>query len=297
MDKVSIAILIHNDEKYIERCLQSVVGQTYKNTEIIIVDDCSVDNGPLIVAEFKKKYKNIKFYKNRNHKGTFLTRINALKKCCGEYVFFVDSDDYIDEDYIEKAINIFNEKHADVVISNCRVIRDGNTKDMIYNIDYEKDGECIDFLFVNDLFIIQSWKGYRKEVVDRAMKDFDKISKYANDICMGEDMLLSVIIYYYSRKIFSCGETFYNYYFNDSQTVNVSSEEKYKKSVKSMFSAFNCIKKLMLTWNIWQKYKPEFEQLFKKFQVGFVSKGFSFKCIDWYMKEKNNINNRFFNGE
>ena len=55
MDKVSIAILIHNDEKYIERCLQSVVGQTYKNTEIIIVDDCSVDNGPLIVAEFKKK--------------------------------------------------------------------------------------------------------------------------------------------------------------------------------------------------------------------------------------------------
>lgn len=297
MDIVSVAILIHNDEKYIARCLQSVVGQTYKNIEIIIVDDCSTDNGALIVGEFKKKYKNIKFYKNRSHKGTFLTRINALKKCSGEYIFFVDSDDYLDIDYVEKGMNTFKQKNADVIIAGCRVIDSSNSKVMKYNISYVKEDNCVDFLFENDLFLIQCWKGYRKEVINRAMKDLDKISKYANDICMGEDFLLSVIMYYHSKKIYSCSDTFYNYYFNDSQTVKVSNKEKYIKTVQSVFSVFNCLKKLMLTWNVWNNYRTEIEQTFKKFQVGLVSKGFSFKCIDWYMNELKAEKNILFDGE
>ena len=296
MDKVSVAILMHNDEKYIARCLQSVIEQTYKNIEIVIVDDCSTDKGALIVGEFKKKYKNIKFYKNKSHKGTFLTRRNALKKCSGKYIFFVDSDDFIDNDYIEKEIKVFKDKLADIVISSHRVIDNENSRVIKYNIHYERNGG-IEFLFKNNVFVIQCWNGYKKELINRAMKDIDKIAEDANEICMGEDLLLSAIMYYHSQKIYSCDDTFYNYCFNDTQTVNVSNEEKYKKTVQSSFKAFNCLKKLMHTWNIWEKYRQSFEHIFNKFQVGFVSKGFSFKCIDWYMNEIKVQKNKLFNGE
>ena len=297
MDKVSVAILIHNDEKYIARCLQSVIEQTYKNIEIVIVDDCSTDKGALIVGEFKKKYKNIKFYKNKSHKGTFLTRRNALKKCSGEYIFFVDSDDFIDKDYIEKEMNVFDEKNTDIVIGSYRALGNSNSRGLKYNICYEREKSCIEFLLKNDIFVIQCWQGYRKELIDRAMKDIDEISEDANEICMGEDLLLSAIMYYHSQKIHSCDDTFYNYCYNDGQTINVFDEEKYKKTVQSTFRSFNCLKKLMRIWDIWEKYKPEFEHIFNKFQVGFVSKGFSFKCIDWYMNELKAEKNVLFDGE
>ena len=109
MIKVSIIIPVYNSSKYLRTCLDSLINQTLKDIEIIAVDDCSTDNSLLILMEYAKKYHNIKVYHNRNNLGQGATRNKGLEYVRGEYIGFVDSDDYVRynmyEDMYKAAIN------------------------------------------------------------------------------------------------------------------------------------------------------------------------------------------------
>jgi len=95
MIKVSIIVPVYNVEKYLRRCLDSLVNQTLKDIEIIVVNDGSLDNSEDIILEYLKKYKNIKYYKKENG-GLSDARNYGIKYAKGEYLAFVDSDDYVD---------------------------------------------------------------------------------------------------------------------------------------------------------------------------------------------------------
>ena len=109
MIKVSIIIPVYNNGKYLRTCLDSLVNQTLKDIEIIAVDDNSSDNSLLILMEYAKKYPNIKVYHNRKNLGQGATRNKGLEYAKGEYIGFVDSDDYVRynmyEDMYKAAIN------------------------------------------------------------------------------------------------------------------------------------------------------------------------------------------------
>lgn len=92
---ISVIIPNYNNEKFLQRCIESVIGQTYKNLEIIIVDDGSTDNSWNIIEDYSKKDSRIKAYR-KNNTGVSDTRNYALEICNGEFIGFVDSDDYID---------------------------------------------------------------------------------------------------------------------------------------------------------------------------------------------------------
>ena len=111
---LSVIIPAYNVEKYLEKCVESVVNQTYKNIEIIIVDDGSRDNTPQICDELASKYKNIKVIHQANQ-GSNKTRENGLNASTGEYIAFIDSDDYIDLTAYEKAIKVLEENDCDIV--------------------------------------------------------------------------------------------------------------------------------------------------------------------------------------
>ena len=101
---VSVIIPVYNVEKYIDECLKSVVSQTYKNIEVIIINDGSTDKSEEIIRSYLDKYENITYIYQQN-KGVSEARNLGLKNATGDYVLFVDSDDYIHKSMIEKMYN------------------------------------------------------------------------------------------------------------------------------------------------------------------------------------------------
>lgn len=101
---VSVIIPIYNTEKYLHKCLDSVINQTYKNLEIILINDGSTDNSQLIINEYQKKDRRIHCYYQINS-GQGKARNQGIDKSCGEFILFIDSDDYISETMVEVMIN------------------------------------------------------------------------------------------------------------------------------------------------------------------------------------------------
>lgn len=107
-DLVSVNITTFNRAHLLSRCLNSVLNQSYKNIEVIIVDDASTDHTEDIVKKFQLKYDQIFYFKHKKNKGNARARNTALKKCNGIYVAFLDDDDeWIDENKIKKQVEIF----------------------------------------------------------------------------------------------------------------------------------------------------------------------------------------------
>lgn len=113
-DLVTIVLPIYNVEKYLDRCIKSVINQTYKNIEIILVDDESPDKCPEICDEWKRKDARIRVVHKKNE-GLGLARNTGIEYAKGKYICFFDSDDYIDLTTIEKAVELANKTSADVV--------------------------------------------------------------------------------------------------------------------------------------------------------------------------------------
>ena len=112
--KVSIIIPVYNCEKYITKCLQSVVDQSYKNTEIIVVDDGSTDHSPEICDRFADKYANLNVIHQKNV-GLGAARNVGVFHATGDYITYVDSDDYIAEYCIEKTVKIAEQYNVELV--------------------------------------------------------------------------------------------------------------------------------------------------------------------------------------
>lgn len=109
---VSVIIPTYNSEKYIEETLNSVLNQTYKDFEIIIIDDCSKDNTWKIIKEYEKKYNNIVCLKQEINKGVAEARNRGIDSAKGRYIAFLDSDDLWYKEKLEKQLNFMKEKKA-----------------------------------------------------------------------------------------------------------------------------------------------------------------------------------------
>ena len=97
--KISIVIPVYGTEQYLERCINSVIKQNYRNLEIIVVNDCSPGNAEEIINKYSKLDKRILYLKHEENRGLFQARITGAKKASGDYIAFLDSDDYINFDF------------------------------------------------------------------------------------------------------------------------------------------------------------------------------------------------------
>ena len=103
-EKVSIIIPVYNVSEYLEQCLDSVVNQVYGNIEIIIIDDGSTDGSNEICEKYQKEYDNIILISQKNQ-GVARARKKAFEYVTGEYVGFVDADDYVRNDFVQELVN------------------------------------------------------------------------------------------------------------------------------------------------------------------------------------------------
>ena len=207
--KVSVIIPVYNSEKYICRCVDSVLNQTYKNLEICLIDDGSPDNCPKICDEYAKKDERICIFHNENG-GASVARNFALEKMNGDYVIFVDSDDYIKAEMIETMLNKIQEMGGDVAI--CLEEHDDIESfkgDIFENILEDKIGSQMwRFLFKSDKF-----KTIRFPV-----------GRLAEDVSILHEIL-------YDSKIVFVPKKLYVYNVNNCDNVSNNIKNKYKNSM------------------------------------------------------------------
>ena len=114
MPEISVIIPVYNVEKYLNECLDSVLAQTFKDFEVICVNDGSTDNSPEILRQYADKDQRVKIV-TQNNQGLSMARNNGLKEACGRYVYFVDSDDAIHPQCLEIAYSLAEKQQADLV--------------------------------------------------------------------------------------------------------------------------------------------------------------------------------------
>ena len=121
--KVSLIIPVYNVESFLERCLDSVQAQTYKDLEVILVNDGSTDNSPQIIDKYVAANSNFKAYTIENG-GQGNARNYGLEKAAGEYIAFLDSDDYITPNCIERLTEAALKENSDIVVCSCYDVRE-----------------------------------------------------------------------------------------------------------------------------------------------------------------------------
>ncbi len=123
MDLISVIVPVYRVEQYLNRCVKSIIQQTYRNTEIILVDDGSPDNCPKMCDELAAQYKNIKVIHKVNG-GLSSARNAGLDICKGKYISFIDSDDFIDNRFIECLYNLIVKYEASLAMLNYVEVKD-----------------------------------------------------------------------------------------------------------------------------------------------------------------------------
>ena len=116
MSLISIIIPVYNAEKYLRKCLDSVIHQTFSDIEIICVNDCSQDNSLSILREYEKKDARVKVINCVQNNRQAVARNIGLEMAMGKYIAFVDDDDWIDGDRYERLYRVAEEEKADVVL-------------------------------------------------------------------------------------------------------------------------------------------------------------------------------------
>ena len=119
--KISVIVAVYNTEKYVERCLNSLLNQTYQNLEIIVVEDGSIDNSKKVLKKYADN-KKIKIIYNKKNSGLSYSRNVGLENVTGDYIGYIDSDDYVDLDYYEKLMHAIIDNKADIAICDMKVV-------------------------------------------------------------------------------------------------------------------------------------------------------------------------------
>ena len=141
MPLISVIVPVYNVEKYLDRCVKSILRQTYKDFELILVDDGSPDKCPSMCDEWAKKDERIHVIHQKNQ-GLSAARNNALKKAKGNYISFIDSDDWISDDMLEDLLKLLFKYKADISVCNFFKTSDEKQKPDNRNVNvhlYTKD--------------------------------------------------------------------------------------------------------------------------------------------------------------
>ena len=199
MPKISVIIPVYNTEKYISKCLESIIKQTYTDIEIICINDFSNDNSGNIIKEYTKSDNRIKLLEFTSNKGVSAARNSGIKISSGDYIYFIDSDDWIEKNYLEIMLDNIEKTNSDIVV-NRNMVSVQNDKFYPYNfqkgqldipdnsfINIEKDTHNVSCGPCNKLYKLNLLKEH---------------SLYFPEGYTYEDIFFHYITFAYSKKIY-----------------------------------------------------------------------------------------------
>lgn len=214
--KVSIIIPVYNTEKYIARCLDSILHQTHRDLEIICVNDCSPDNAMGVVTTYAEKDPRVKALGHETNRGPMVARQTGIQAASGDYYMFVDSDDTLPADAIEVLLTATKENAADIVVAGHTVV-DSNGNKIKEELPF-KAGEFAP----EDIFTLLIEKRIRHNLAfclfakSLFHRDFYTLENQNN--C--EDMILFYELVGASKRVSLLRKSVYNYYQNPGSTTH-----------------------------------------------------------------------------
>lgn len=235
MAKVSIIVPVYNVENYIDRCLNSLINQTLKDIEIILVDDKSEDSSPLICDNYAKKDKRIKVIHKSQNEGLGFARNSGIEIANGEYIAFLDSDDYVDIDFYENLYN--NNEGADIVYGASKDEYNGVTKsvgkcqlekrvyeneEIIPNILYNMIGNVNKNLVIGFTTCMEI---YKSSIIKE-----NNIRFYSERQFSSEDCLFNFDVIPKCKKIKFIDNTFFHYCHRENSLTTQYNEKRFEKA-------------------------------------------------------------------
>lgn len=226
MYKVSVIIPVFNSSLYLEKCLSTIVNQTLKDIEIILIDDGSTDNSLNIIKDYAEKYNNIK-YKSKKNEGQAIARNLGIKMASGEFIAFVDSDDYIELDMLEELYNMAKSKSSDIVV--CDYVEEYSNKNV------EKKSLYIEADNIIKSYIVCAAGPWSKIIKSDILKK-NNIKFLEGNIY--EDLAIIPTLALYTSKISYCPKILYHYLIRPNSTMN---QTKYNKKLESIFNVMDVL--------------------------------------------------------
>lgn len=211
-DLISVIVPVYNAEKYIRECIESIIRQTYENLEIILVDDGTPDNSGGICDEYSIKDKRIKVIHKENG-GVSSARNSGLENSTGEYIAFIDGDDYIEKSYFEKMIEKIKKENADCVGCGYNRIYDNKIEAVVSNQPYslkEKD-------YLENVLYVQSGLGFCHMKLWK--KSCINSIRFNEKLKVAEDALFNIQASKNVKNFYMINEALYNYRFNETSLV------------------------------------------------------------------------------
>lgn len=266
---VSIIIPVYRSKKYIEKCVRSVLDQTYKDLEIIIVDDCgkdgSIDIIKRVLIEYPSFASKVRFIYHDFNKGCAAARRDGMKEATGEYILQVDSDDYVDPTMVEEMVRKAQEEEADMVVSNYYYT--SPTRRTLVKVIKTKD---------NIEFASKVLKGYIhagawNKMMRRSILKEHNIYPVAG-INMGDDMTILIQALFFMKRIAYVEKPLYYY--------NCSGKERLSRSLYPMINDIKLINLFSHFFDDNKIEEKEIKHAFGLFKIGRFSRNLLYNDLD-----------------
>lgn len=231
---VSIIVPVYNVENFIEKCATTLFEQDYDNIEYIFVNDCTPDNSVKVLEETIQRYPDrkddIKIIHNETNQGSSITRKNGLDKANGEYILFIDSDDWVELDMVSSLIKKAKESGADIVCCDYFL----NFKDReIYN--------KLAFVYEKDIIFKRLLSGgFSPSLCDKIYKKDLFFNANFPQFSYAEDYFINIQIFTFAKKISYSNNSFYHY--NQTNDVSIVTSQKLsarRSEIKKLFIKAN----------------------------------------------------------
>jgi glycosyltransferase involved in cell wall biosynthesis len=222
----SIIIPVYNDDIHLPRCLDSILSQTYQEFECLLIDDGSTDNCYVLCDSYSNKDKRIIVYHKENE-GISKTRQFGLDRAKGSYIFFIDSDDWIESSYFDNVYKVIKDENTDIIYTN--FYRESfNRKQKLYiqKPDVNNNEKIIKQVVNAELFSCL-WN-----FIIRKNFYIDNKLKFHETINYGEDSLFILEALFYKPKIKRINCAFYHHTFNKSSFTQINKREKFIERIK-----------------------------------------------------------------
>lgn len=208
---ISVIVPIYNAEKYLSRCIESILSQTYSQIEILLIDDGSTDQSAQIMEYYSKVDERVRVF-HQSNKGVSEARNMGLNLARGEYIGFVDADDTIEPTMYQELLTILQRTESDVAITKWHTVEDGENR---VAIEFEQIEECLssttEEVWKKVYFERQGWLLYaiwNKLIVAELAKKF----RFEPNVVNGEDIWYSYQILSTASRVVSTSKSLYNYH-------------------------------------------------------------------------------------